>query len=420
MIVGITHEANGSPRISRTVTVKVATGEAPQGERGFPKALDHFIFLRKSQVGKDIKWVKDDKLATHYGANPREIWITLLGDDPEELFRNEYAAYKARGCWCKGDGIKAMRRDLGKDGKGWSELKVFNGPCAEDGCPYIESGDCSPSGDLYFMLSDFPTLGSICRLHTGSYQSIRQIYSALEDVRRITGGRLTGVQVKLFMHPDKSAWNDAQGVRKTGTKWVLGLELAASDLASLKGKMLEAAESFKSIRLELGDGKIIIDEDDADRGRELTPEFYPAVAGAGEHAAEGKVLTPEVKTQQDECIAILKRLGLTDAMVEQRLDRFRDRLGVLLENLKAFEAARNGAPAPEPAAAQPATPAAAAPPEPGRQPDAPIAPAANTPQATPSLFVTDEELMATDFIANPEPVVANASRKSTKPKKALF
>lgn len=414
MIIGITHEANGDARISRTVTVKVATGEAPQGEKGYPKALDHFIFLKKTQVGKEIKWVKDDVLTKHYGTNPREIWITLLSDDPESLFRTAYEAYKGRGCWCRGDGVHAMRRDLGADGKGWGELKTYSGPCAEGGCPLIESGDCSPGGDLYFMLSDFPALGSICRLHTGSYQSIRQIFSAIEDIRRITAGRLTGIQVKLFMHPDKSAWTDGSGARKTGTKWVMGLELAAADLASLKGKMLEAAQAFQSIRLSLGDGKLVIDEDDAERGRELTPEFYPAVNNAEAPAStEGKILAPENKSIIDETIAVMKRLGLTEAMIEQRLERYRDRMPELLQSSLAFEIAKSGQPAP--AKAQAATPApapqAAKPAEvPQAQPTPPAAPAGKAGETAP-LFVTDDDLMNTDFIANPEPVVVTPAPK---------
>jgi hypothetical protein len=349
MIIGVTHEESGEPRISRTVTIKVATGEAPKGEKGHPKALDHFIFLRKVQQGKDIVWTPDQKITDHYGQNPREIWVTFMHDDPETVFRTEYAAYVKRGRWCHGDGKSAKRRDpfpTKKDPAAWGDFKIFNGPCAEDGCTYIDDGFCGPSGDFYFMLSEFPTLGSICRLHTGSWQSIRQISSAIHDIRRITGGRLTGVQAKLFMHPDRSAYEDATGAQRTGTKWVLGLELAATDLAALKGKMLEAAETFQKIQLQLGPGRLVVEEDDGERGRELTPEFYPKVDADPEPT---KTVTGEEQMKQ-ELRTLMKKHApkITEAQIEQKFEMYRGRIAELLEKAREYDA-----PAPKTVVADP-------------------------------------------------------------------
>ena len=72
-------------------------------------------------------------------------------------------------------------------------LAVSPGPQCGNGCPELAAGLCKPSGDLRFVLADFPRLGSVCRIHTSSYRSIRQIHSALEEIQTFTGGRLAGI-----------------------------------------------------------------------------------------------------------------------------------------------------------------------------------------------------------------------------------
>lgn len=344
MIYGVTHEMDGRPRVTRTITGKVAIGLPPAPGSNFPKRLDHFIFLRKIKNAKnEIEWVKDDELTKHFGENCREFWIVLMDDDPERVCKAEYGAYVKRGCWCRGDGKQAQRRDLGRDGKQWGPFKPYEGPCGE-GCPNLNDENnplpCSPSGDLYFMLADFPTIGSIWRFHTGSYQSIRQLYSAVQDLRSVTGGRLLGVRAKVFLHADRNVYEQG-GVTKTGTKWVVGLELAARDLAELQGRMLEAAKAFAHIRGELGGRSVEIEEDDGERGAELTPEFYPAAA----IAPAGKVLPPE-QTDPDAAIkseltTLMAKHGLTPAMIEQRIASHLNDLPEFLEKVRTYDRQRH-------------------------------------------------------------------------------
>lgn len=103
---------------------------------------------------------------------------------------------------------------------------------------------CHPSGDLYFLLTDYPTLGTVAKLHTSSYQSIRELHAALEDIRSATGGRLMGVRVKLFVRPEKNAYTDREGNRKSGTKHVLGRELVIDITRQLPSRTIEAANAF--------------------------------------------------------------------------------------------------------------------------------------------------------------------------------
>lgn len=334
-IIGVTHDRDGKARISRSVTTKVAIGLAPTGNSNFPKRLDHFALLKKVQVGtSEIRWEIDQDLTRHYGDNCREIWIVFLDDEIDSVFRTEYAAYVKRGKWCAGDGNSAQRRDLGRDGKQWSEMKPYKGPCAEGGCPNLHDEKnampCAPSGDLYFMLADFPTLGSICRIHTSSYQSIRQIYSALQDLRRITGGRLMGVTAKLFVHPDKNVYEQG-GATKTGTKWVLGLELRAADMAGMQTKMLETARVFNQIKGELS-GQVLDIEDDEERGPEIAAEFYPAASVRP--AESGVVLSDPEQKLREEAIERMTAAGLNTAQRQAKLGQYQGRLPELIDNIK--------------------------------------------------------------------------------------
>jgi len=313
MIKGITHDENGNPKVRRSVTTKLAIGLAPGKSGGGPKKLDHIAFLKKEYVDREIIWVEDRRLTEHYsqdGKQCRELWITFLDDDIEQVFPTSYGAYVTRGRWCRGDGETAQRRP--NHDKEWNDFQPYKGPCANGGCPFAENGKCKPNGTLYFFLQDFPTLGSLCKLQTTGYQSIAQISSALQDLRAVTGGRLMGVSAKLFVHPDKTVY-EQNGQTKTGTKWVWGLQLAAADLRDMGAKMLEATRTFTQIKGELSGRVLEIDEQEEEVAAEMTAEFYPEVAG------ERKA---EVITQQgggadikfgDEIEALLTSIGVNQA-----------------------------------------------------------------------------------------------------------
>lgn len=329
-IIGLTHEKDGRIRTSRTVTTKIAIGLPPDTNSNYPKKLDHFVFLQKTQQGKEIGWEVNQELQEHYGEKCKEFWIVFLDDDPDQVFRTEYAAFVKRGCWCKGDGEHAMRRDLGPKGDQWGELKVWNRPCANGGCQEFEEGKCKPSGDLYFMLADYPSLGSICRWHTSSYQSIREVYSALQDLRRVTGGRLMGVAAKLFVRAEKNVF-EQNGKTMTGTKFVVGLELRASDMAGIQTKMLETAKVFNQIKGELNGTVLEIEEDEAERGAEISAEFGYTVNG-------GKLLAPEdpekdLRAEADKLL--LKHYPEMNAAKRQmQIGKYQGRMQELLAKLR--------------------------------------------------------------------------------------
>ncbi|MGA3168336.1 MAG: hypothetical protein ABSF14_19720 [Terriglobia bacterium] len=294
-IIGLTVSESGEAIQRLAVTTKVAIGEVVRTANGTrPNKLDHFIFLRKSTK---LEWELDQELVKHYGHECREFWIILLDDEIENVFRTEYAWWSRTEKKCWGDGREATRRtEKAPEGEDWT-------PCG-DACPDLNAGTCKPSGDLYFVLAEFPRLGALCRLHTTSYRSIRQIHSALEQIRTVTGGRLAGIRCKLVVRPEKAAYMDtAKGKKVSTTIYALNIELSAQDMNRLVSTMTEHAKLFEQTKKLLGSGRkvelVAEDEPETERAPDVAQEFYPenetAVAPAVQQPTRrSEAVTPEV------------------------------------------------------------------------------------------------------------------------------
>ena len=197
MIIGVTHDNDGRVVQRLCVSTKVSIGLPPNGDRNHPTKLDHFVFLHKKKTANRVEWEIDPELTKHYGEQCRGLHIMLIDDDIENVFPTSYAWWTAteRKCW--GDGTSAIRRTPEKpSGQPWK-------PCG-NGYSELDAGQCKPGGDLRFVLADFPRLGSVCRIHTCSYRSIRQIHSALQEIQTFTGGRLAGITAKLTVRPEEA------------------------------------------------------------------------------------------------------------------------------------------------------------------------------------------------------------------------
>lgn len=139
---------------------------------------------------------------------------------------------------------------------------------------------------MRFVLTNFPRLGSICRIHTSSYRSIRQIYSALEEIQTFTGGRLAGITAKLVVRPEQASYYDRKEQRKkTTTIWALSLEVDGDDIRKLVANLTGNARLFAQTRKTLGWGKRAIEvvEDEEEQAPEITSEFYPPSEQASEN-----------------------------------------------------------------------------------------------------------------------------------------
>jgi hypothetical protein len=271
MIIGVTHDPDGRVVQRLSVSTKVSIGLPPSGDRNHPTKLDHFVFLRKKKSANRVEWEADPELTQHYGEQCRELHIMLIDDDIENVFPSSYAWWTAteRKCW--GDGTSATRRTAEKPiGQPWSH-------CG-NGCPELAAGQCKPSGDLRFVLADFPRLGSVCRIHTCSYRSIRQIHSALEEIQTFTGGRLAGITAKLTVRPEEATYFDRKEKRKgTSSIWALSLEVEDDDMRKLIANLTENARLFAETRKLLGSGGKVLEvvEDEQEQAPEVAAEFYP-------------------------------------------------------------------------------------------------------------------------------------------------
>jgi hypothetical protein len=280
MIIGVTHDHDGRVVQRLSVSTKVSIGLPPNGDCNHPTKLDHFVFLRKKKTANRVEWEVDPELTAQYGEQCRELRIILIDDDIENIFPSSYAWWTAteRKCW--GDGASATRRTADKPaGEPWQ--------CG-NGCPELAAGQCKPSGDLRFVLADFPRLGSVCRIHTSSYRSIRQIHSALQEIQTFTGGRLAGITGKLVVRPEEVAYFDRKEKRKkTASIWALSLEVEGDDMRKLIANLTENARLFAETRKLLAGGKVLeVVEDEQEQAPELTAEFYPANGSSSTESAE--------------------------------------------------------------------------------------------------------------------------------------
>ena len=357
-ILGLTHDDTGNALEKLPVTIKVAIGEGPEpgDENGHPRKLDHFVFKRKALRGQDVVWISAPEISQAHGENPTELGVVFLNDDPREVLRTEYALWTPGGCKCRGelvqiengDGtrfeMQAIRRtQKHPEGEAWpGNYKYVDGPkkgqpveSCGDGCPDLERGDCRPSGDLYFMLEKFPVLGTICRLHTSSYRSVRNLSTGLMQIRRLNGGRLTGVKAILKASPERVSYVDRDGTRHTSVAYILSFEIGARDLRTLVANMTEPvrllAGGHATFELPRG-SQCIASETDAERAREIASEFYPL---STPEEAPAAILEPAEENEQLSRICDLARqLGHNDARAKMLVGQWRQDLVGLERKLR--------------------------------------------------------------------------------------
>jgi hypothetical protein len=338
-ILGLTHDENGAALEKLPVTIKVAIGEGPEpgNANGHPRKLDHFVFKRKTLREQDVVWEPALDIAQAHGEKPTELGIIFLNDDPREVFRTEYALWTPGGCKChgelvqiaNGEGVRfemqsTRRTQKHPEGEPWpGNYKYVDGPrkgqpvepCG-DGCPDLERGDCRPSGDLYFILEKFPIFGGICRLHTSSYRSVRNLSNGLMQIRRLNGGRLAGIKAILKASPERVSYSDRDGTRHNSVAYILSLEIGATDLRTLVSNMTEPVRVLGEGRanLNLPPGvQYVARETDAERAREIAGEFYPDGDTATEEVKECAVGQSEKDEQLARICELGQRLGFNDA-----------------------------------------------------------------------------------------------------------
>ena len=300
-ILGLTHDEQGAALEKFPVTIKVAIGEAPDPdvEDSHPRALFHFLFKRKVMRGGSVYWESASEIADVYGEKPTRLGVIFLHDDPREVFPSEYALWTRRGRFCHGELVQitnggglhykmqAIRRTREHpEGESWpGERRYLNGPLKDQpveacgaGCPELESGNCGPSGDLHFILEKFPTLGAICRLHTGGKTSVPNLSNAVAQLHNWNGGRLKGVKAVLKVTPEMRWHPGHDGRWETSIVPILSLEIGGTTLEGLIIDMTEPARLLQKAQtapLRAEGVEYAVRENEGERASEIADEFYP-------------------------------------------------------------------------------------------------------------------------------------------------
>lgn len=308
MIYGVTHEKETHAPIQRlAVCGKISIGEVickahkkpdcgscPRDDRKawVPRKSSSFLFRRKDDTTHE--WVKDQEMTEKYGKDCHSVWIVLLDDDLDSVFRTEMAWWSATECICHGDGVLATRRTQEHpEGQAWT-------PCGE-GCPDLGPGrPCKPNGILHFMLADVPKLGGVWKFDTTGYRSIRQIHSSLIQLQNIFG-RLAGIRCQLVVRPEKSKYIGQDKKKHTSTIYAVSIEIPARDVRSLVAEATGPATAFEGSRRALGAGRVeYVEPTEPERAKELQPEFYPAQDIQPADAKEPKRKSKKGKTAEPE------------------------------------------------------------------------------------------------------------------------
>jgi hypothetical protein len=300
-ILGLTHDENGAALEKLPVTIKVAIGEGPtpDDENSSPRALFHFVFKRRTVREQMVYWEPAPDIAEVFGDKPTELAVIFLHDDPREVCPSEYALWTRKGRLCHGELVQiaegnapryemqAIRRTTEHpEGEPWpANHRYADGPmegqpiegCGE-GCPELASGKCGPSADLYFILEKFPSLGAICRLHTGSKTSVPNLSNAVAQLHSWNGGRLKWVKAILKVTPELR-WHPGQfGEWESSVVPILSLEIGGTTLKSLGDKMNEPAKLLIEAQPAWAGeqrGPFVVRESEVERAPEIADEFYP-------------------------------------------------------------------------------------------------------------------------------------------------
>jgi hypothetical protein len=317
-ILGLTHDEKGAALEKLPVAIKVAIGEgpAPGDENGSPRALFHFVFKRRTTRGDMVYWEPARDVAEVFGEKPTELAVIFLHDDPREVCSSEYALWTRKGRLCHGDLVQiangnspryemqAIRRTAEHpEGESWpGNRKYLEGSkqgrpiegCGA-GCPELESGKCGPSADLYFVLEKFPSLGAICRLHTGSKTSVPNLSNAIAQLHSWNGGRLKWVKAVLKVTPELR-WHPGQyGEWESSVVPILSLEIGGTTLDSPGDKMNEPAKHLIEARTACAGqqrGRFLVRESEVERAPEIADEFYPQNKNLLEEQSGASIQSP--------------------------------------------------------------------------------------------------------------------------------
>lgn len=245
-----------------------------------PVKYDEFLITTTQRDGKgDL--IPDEnlmKMLRNGDEKLRTIPILLHSDDIEEVFPTTYAAYRGKQLYCRGDGEKATRYELNKQGQRTGKSTTMNCPCS-----LLESKDCKPHGTLNCMIraERHAVAGAVHKWRTTSWNSIRRTLASLHQIKGLFG-TLRNIPLRLRLDTIKVTPRN----EKPRTVFCGYVECAAEDFAAIQRGALAGARMMAETRaLNAGapppEGyQNAIDvpgrnESSAEQAR-VAQEFYPA------------------------------------------------------------------------------------------------------------------------------------------------
>jgi len=224
-----------------------------------PVKYDHFVVVTRERADGTGNLIRDEHLHSEevLGAEPKELDVRLMYPTLEENFLSRMNTYDGENLVRVCDGEERQDRDTGEEGK------CLRG---HPGC------ECKPYGRLKVILEAAPTFGGLYGYRTSSWETVRNIQSALEFFFDAFG-TLRGIPLKMVMYP---ATDQVEG--KTFKNWKVGLVLR-STFESASKMALEYHRADQITRRELkalaSGSEKSFDVHDQEDEAELGAEFYP-------------------------------------------------------------------------------------------------------------------------------------------------
>lgn len=263
-----------------------------------PQRLDHFRVVTLER-GPDGNFVRDDAIHRLYGDRPRELPVRLLYDDIYLNFQCRYTCFLGKTLWCYGDGMSALRLE----DRSANRTKV-ECPCGRQEPTYTGQDRCKINSVLSVIIDGVETVGGVWKLRTTSYNSTVGILSSLALIKRLTGGVLAGIPLRLVLRP-KTAINPTNG--QSMLVWVVGMEYPGR-IEELQHMAYEQAKrmAVHAARIEQieAEARTLIaasqpvDPSDVD---DVVDEFYPEQAQKvlTVSAEESRQAEPSTETQTE-------------------------------------------------------------------------------------------------------------------------
>jgi hypothetical protein len=159
-------------------------------ECGYPRKLKFFTFSKPTVTDKGAEIYEPDFDAIEsHGPTPTRIPILFIDANP---LRFNYQLWAATELRCKGDGVNASRSVLigSEKDPGWKEAKAAGERyfpivegCHERGCRFAASKECKPGLSMNFQTANHLLYGVAATFHTTGFESCSRTFSSFTTIK---------------------------------------------------------------------------------------------------------------------------------------------------------------------------------------------------------------------------------------------